>query len=598
MSNNIDVTITADSKSAEQALEKMNTKLQKTEQKLEKMRQVSQMASQFGKKGFDDQSNSIDRFAVKVTTAITSLLSMQSAVRLIGQEWEKVAQSQDRARLASIDPAIALRSAIFAMEDDETVTGKTLESKLLEISKKNNADFAIVARVFEQASSSKGSGTNQDVLNAMDAAFAKGVTDEFEAATLAKRSLNLSKFSGTKDMNVNMGIIQELGSASMVKDFQFIGENLVPAVIGLTKLGNTVEQAEELVSATTHLITDDTGDVSARAIQLLGQQIMSFHLDPEQKGKHRGQIVSKDNEGEFVVPAEQFAAFDAEKSMPERMRMLREMPELQRAFLSRLAPGSLHLPTKAEESLRGLIRGDDREMTELKKVQDVIVGPSSPQSRAMLSQKFQKKIATMDATEMNQALEAELAQKSATQQGGMEDVPGRRISEARATFRETLANIDMPGIDWAGTLMPRIAFEQATKFISNEGGTPEFAAANILKTIATKASSLEQDDMTPEDVKELQDAIKRLEERGRSLGRLMPDWQRAAVEATQRNFDATGTPSGFMGPVVPGVTQQFSRDPQMEENNKLLKKIADGVSTSSVPRQTERPASRLSRGNR
>lgn len=573
MSNNVDITFAARDKETQQVIDKMNDRLQKVEARLEKMKKVSKEASTEASTGFSKSNEVMGRMSATITGAISGLLSMRAAVRAIGEEWDATAKKQNAVRMASLDPAMALRSAIFAMEDDATVTGATLESKLTEIAKKNKVDFGIAARVFEQASSAKGSGTNQDVINAMEASFAKGVTNESEAATLAIRNLNLSKVSGTTDMAVNMGIQQELGSASMVKDFEAIGESLVPAVIGLTKLGATVEEASELVSATTHMITDKEGDVAARSIQILAQQVMSFQPERETKGKFRGKFASKDAGGEFAVPDSQVDQFLGSDRLMERIKTLQESPELQRAFMSRMVPGSLHLPTKGEESLRGLLRGDEREVLELQKAQQSIIGPATEENQAKLAAKFRDKISIMDSTQLNQALEFEQQQKSAQQLAMLRDSTGRRAAEAREALTQTLDNVDLPGFDtvFRKAIMP--AFETSMKKVVAEGGTPEFAAARALELTPIRAPKGDPfaDDMSPEDIAELDEAIERMKNLGRKRGPIQSAESRATAGTGQR-------------------------DPQMDEQTQVLKEISTKLSPSAAPRQTERPASRVSRG--
>jgi hypothetical protein len=475
MSNDIDITLSAHDKGAEQTLQKLQKENDKLTLKVEKLAQKSVKGSADSIKGFHRLNSELEKFgrnanwatkqasdglgsatanAGRLLMQLTGISSATAAAgmafRLLASEQAALEARQERKRLATLGPAQAVREAKLALEDDATLSKANLEDAVIKLAAETRAPAATVANTIGVASSAKGELSNANLLDAVKRALQIDPGKPEQAPILAASMLDLAKVSGSTDMRVNAGFLQNIGQASHVKNFEMIGDNLVPAINSLTKLGDTHEQAGELTSAMTQMLNEAEGRISATASLTMGEKLKQFFLSPATKGKHKGQLVGKDDEGEFVVPGSQFEALRGAKSTMERIGVMQESPELRRAFFGELKG---HIETKARQSALALLRGDDVAMRALGQAQKVIRGTQTPEDRAFQANLFDSEVKGYESGKFQQALTAEQQSASNLETSNLKDQDERNKAIARKILKDTFegtdtqAGINLPGVD-------------------------------------------------------------------------------------------------------------------------------------------------------
>lgn len=519
MSNQIDITLAANSQGAEQALQRVTKENERLEKQMEKLAEKSQKGSRdsiaglskldrelknVGKgaewatnkasSGFEKSVGSAKRFAMELAGIGSAVAVIGKGIQLAVAEFDNLAKRQELKRLSAMGPAQAIREAKLAIEDDATISSGNIEQVLGQLAKETRADIATTAAAFGHASSAKGSLSNRDVLEAVRQALRIDPSNPEQAGVLSSRFLDVAKFSGTTDMRVNAGFLQNLGGASHVKNFEMIGQNLVPAINSMTAFGDSQEQAGELVSAMTQLLGEDEGRISATASLQLGSQLKDFFLKRATKGKMKGQLVGSDAEGEFAVPDAQFAAFRAAGSTQSRMDVMRQSPELARAFI-----GASSFETKAKEAVIGLVKGSETAMKELTQAQKVIRGTQSAEDRSFQAALFEKKIAEYESGNAQRVLTAEQQSASNLQNVDLNDQAGITTGIARKILRDTFegtdksAGINMPGFDSISKFFSMDSWGLGTGFggAVAGGADPTQAAVRVLQKAKADLSGVD-----------------------------------------------------------------------------------------------------------
>lgn len=611
MSNDVDITIAGDAKEVERALEKMNAKLQKVELRLEKMRQVSQKTSRTTKDGFDQVSSSIGGIPGKIAGMVSAFASVRSAVRLIGEEWDAVKRKQEAARLATLEPAQAVREARIAFVPDQTLPDSKLDDLISSVAKETRAPVKNVAIALQTAFSAKGSLSNQVAVDAVRQALRLDPANPEQAATLAGRFLDVAKFSGSKDIQANAGFIQNVQSASRVTTSEKVGANLVPAIGGGVNFGDTPEQSAELLAAITQLMGDEEGRLSANAFLKLGGQLKDFVPQRAKTGKLKGLLTGKDPFGEFAIPDSQFDEFRKATSTKERLLAIQKAPELQRAFI-----GSSSFEEKSKQQALSLVRGDEKAMDELRKAEETI-NPIGPNQRTL----FRKKIKQLDEGKLQQTLTSQQELEANKESRLLSDTVGQRISTARKTIEETLGLIDRPGIDKPLNSALLFTFDAAMRQRQEamqkgeDFGSPERAAARALELIPRKGGLI-SGDMSASDSKFIDDQVEFLRRRAETLGEIRVEKKKPKVtpkgesnevsamgsEETNRLLKQISEKLGGVPTSTPTsqVASTTASDAQMSENNRLLQQVAstlDRIEREGNGPTIRRPdAMRLSRG--
>lgn len=574
MSNTVDITIAGNSKEAEKALERVQAENEKLARQLDKMREKSRRTTSDSSAGFNRTAKSIRNTVMEAVGFVSALAAVQKGIQAVGEEFQKKFRNQEAARVASLGPAAAIRDARYNFVADQTLSNEGLEPLIAQISQETRSPQEVVAAALSTAFSAKGSLSNQVAADAVRQALRIKPGDAEQAAVIAGRALDVAKFSGSDNIAANLGFLANVQSATRVTSAEKVGANIVPAIGGGTKFGDTPEQAAELLAALTQLLGDEEGRITSTAFLQLGGQLKEFvpKRSTDKKGALAGKLVGSDARGEFAVPDEQFAEFEKAKNTRERLDVLRKSPELQRAFI-----GQASFEQKTRQQVLSIIRGDADALEEIKKASETIRELNSKQK-----QLFEEKIRQLESGTLQQNLTLEESVDVAIEKAQLGSTLDQRTAGARSQLEKALGKVDLPGIDEFKSRVYQAQFE--TRLLSDESN-PELAASETLKSvqqdIAQSKFSIFSPKQSVKDVGTLQSVREELE-------------KQAGIQS-QSNQSGPG----FYGRLKERFNDSVekTKDPQMEENNQLLREIASQGRDNGRPQQTTRPSSRLSRGS-
>lgn len=566
MSNNVDITMTADSKEVERALQRTEKELDKANMKLEQMKEKGNRATRETSGGFDRTRRSIGGAGAELASFVAKLGMAHFGVQQIGEEFEKMKRRQEAARLSTLAPAEARREAIFNFTPDKTVGYEGLDQRVRQISEQTRSREEVVWGALSAAFSAQGSQSNEVTLNAVRDALTVKPNDAGSAAILSGRGLDLAKYTGSTDIGANLGFLANLQSAVRLEDPTLVGTNIVPGIGAGRSYGDTAEQAGEVMAAFSQLLGDTRGDQSATAYQKMAGQLKNF---VPKRDKQTGGLVGKDDFGKFAIPEEQFQAFQQAENTYQRMEALRKSPELLRGFI-----GSASFEVKSKEQTIELLRGEAKAMEELANAQSKIKPLDARQRRG-----FDEKIARMNAGDVQARLSLDQSVESAIQRGRLSDVEDQRIGAARDALNKALEE-STPGLMLEKRT--QYGFEMQMGLGSRE---PERAAAAALRSL--------KGNLAGSKAARVQAIIQELEASAESQQPLSDEREVVPIGG-QRPPAAAVSPNAAFNSFR---QRQAERNPQLDETNRLLKQIADQGERPASPRQTERRSSRLSRGS-
>ena len=361
--NNVKLVQSIDDREVVQAWERQIKLLDRIESKLEKTGQKGAAAGEKGASAAEKFSGTL----VKVGAAIGGITSVAETLRA---ELEKVKRLESEFQQSQVSAGESIRRAKLFFTPDASVGRNEFESRIQGIQAATGANVPTVSRALETALSAKGEQSNAVAFSAVEQALRIDPKGGEQAATLSGAFLDLAKITGVQDIRANAGFLQQVQSSARVTSLSAAGQNLVPAIGSLTDLGDSPEQAAELVAALTQLTSDPTGASSGTAATNLAVQLEKFV----------GQRSGKDERGAFRVPADQIAAFDAAGSTSERISVLQESPELRRQFV-----GGASFEAKSRQAVIGLLSNEGRAAGALEAAQRGI-GPAGDDSIAAFEQ--------------------------------------------------------------------------------------------------------------------------------------------------------------------------------------------------------------------
>lgn len=565
MGNNVDITISGDSREAEKAIDRLQQENDKLSRKLDQLSQKSRKASNETASGFDKAKKSIGGAGAELASMVAKLAAANFGMQTLGNEFEKQMQRQEAARVSALAPAEARREAIFNFTPDKTVGYEGLDEQVRQISEQTRSREEVVWGALSAAFSAQGSVANDVTLNAVRDALTVKPNDAGSAAILSGRGLDLAKYTGSTDIGANLGFLANLQSAVRLEDPTLVGTNIVPGIGAGRSYGDTAEQAGEVMAAFSQLLGDTRGDQSATAYQKMAGQLKNF---VPQRDKETGGLVGKDDFGQFAIPDAQFEAFQQAKNTYQRMEALRKSPELLRGFI-----GSASFEVKSKEQTIELLRGEAKAMEELANAQSKI-NPLDARQR----QGFNEKISRMNAGDVQARLSLDQGVESAIQRGQLSDVEDQRVGAARDALTKTLAE-STPGLMLEK--QAEYGFELKMRLGNRE---PERAAAAELRKL--------QSNLAGPKARRVQAVIDELEKSADAQEPLSEEREVAPIGGS-RTATAVTPNSAFSG----FRQRQAERNPQLDETNALLRRIAEQGERPDAPRQTERRSARLSQSS-
>ena len=209
------------------------------------------------------------------TAAATASAVALLALREINAEIETQIKLQKEAAAAQVTLASAhqdLRRNMTGKSDTEiTDAFKATEA----ISKETGVDEKYIAQAYAQGVSA--SGGDMEATKSAVSISAKQLSDQPEnIARFAGSLLDVASVTGTKDAEVNMGLLQKTGGMSRVVDPAMIAQNVAPALVGMKEFGATMQESAALFSALTVSGKDTQGATSGTAGIQLAKQLDEF----------------------------------------------------------------------------------------------------------------------------------------------------------------------------------------------------------------------------------------------------------------------------------------------------------------------------------
>lgn len=579
MSNNVDITLAADAKEVERAFDRMGGVINAQKRKLDSLSQAGVKGSRQTATGFAAAGQSVKSTATQVVGSLTGITSAAGGVMLIAQslknEWEDLRRRQNAALDTTLDVAAKINDTRNAYAGDASLPEKQLEARIIEASKKTGAKPSSIATALQDAFSAKGDATNEQAVQAVEQAFRLNRADVEAATELSARAMDVQKFSGTDDARANLGFIQNVQQASRVTSLKMVGQSMMGQIVGLTKKGDTLEQSAELAATITQLAQDAEGRVSANALSSFGNQLENYVPQRATTGKFKGQLTGKDGFGEFAIPDSQAAAFQKAGSTTERIEVLQQMPELRRAFI-----GQASFENKTRAAMEMLFRGDEQAKNAMQASRGVIRGVNTPEEQAFQAQLFEEEIASKNAGKYQQVLNMQEESQARIERSRLRRTTESSAASARKIVQDTLGEIESDS--WTRNI--------ADEMKNRSGEDPFDVAINRLEFERTKAA----DKTKTFNMSFLASGPEALSDRGdKESVRLINETIEKLKE--ERRLYQERNPGGSAQQSLDNATEK-ARDPQMEENNSLLRQLVDQGKDTGRPQVTERKSAKLSRG--
>lgn len=406
----------------------------------------------------DGMNSMLSAGVSKVTQLAAGMIGFQQVVSSIVGELEHVKQ-------------LRLESA---------ATTRTFEQALADVGQNIGAGAVPEARqmILEQAPQL---GTTQEGLaNLLGVAISAGAKDLKEAMSLSAAALKLTVgdaqkalalVGGTLDVaslggsqNFEGALGQLLQTQAQVRSTNLsefaanIGPGLAAATAnGKNQQGVSTERALEMASVISQIIKDPTGSNTATTMRYLFTRMNAFV--PKSK-------VELDDGGIARVSQKDIEAFDALKTFDERLQMMQRVPEIGQQFLE------TQRESIGKTAISEIINRSDRAIAfEEKAKKNIDAIDNAQQFFADLTNVLKPETATLTAERRSQAN----IQRA--------EVSGDRGSEGQAIkiLEDTLSKVDLIGID----RLQRAAYATEVASRTSEGQSPESVALSILERVLT-----------------------------------------------------------------------------------------------------------------
>lgn len=411
----------------------------KQAQMLKGQEKIARASQKVGKqvKGTTGQLDKMGTTGVASAKAIAGALGLTGGVlgllRLITGELQKQKELREEAARTQITVSGARQALIrnLAGESAETIKATIASGE------KIAADVKVPEQFIQQALASAVSASGGDIPAAISATrFSAKFLQEAPSQIdpFAGALLDLANVTGTKDAEVNAGLLIAVGKLSRVKDPAQQAKNIAPSLIGQSAFGSTVQGSAALFAALSTGAGDVEGAMSGTASIALAQQLRDFLP-----------------EGGTTT---------------ERIRTLQADPEQARAFLE----GS-----SIERKLQGPI---ERLLTDVtsKVAQQFTENLAAIPDQAGLAELARQTIRNreLDPLEANAALERGLA--SDIQQAELKNIEGGGGAIAR---EKSLKLLETTGAGLVERTIAKLAFKGSD--IGIAGDTETQIAVNVLK---------------------------------------------------------------------------------------------------------------------
>lgn len=563
MSNNVDITLAADSKEVDRALTRMGQHLDKANAKIEKLKQGGKRSAQETASAFSRAGTAIAGTARGLVTTFTGIADVtglvSKAVEALQYEIQKAKGLQAAARAESVSFGEAVRDTRAAFSQDDSLSEGGLEDAIVKISERTNALPKNIAVALQTAFSAKGSLDNQAALDAVEQAFRLNPNNVEQATTLAGRFLDVAQAGGVSDIRASAGFIQNIQASSRITTSEKVGENIIPAIKSITAFGDSLEESAELLVTLNRLLVDEQGRITATAGISLAGQLANLAPEKETDGDFKGQYRGKDAEGEFTVPAEQVESFRKAKTTTQRIASLNDSPELRRLFVSQAS-----FQVKTREQSIAMLRATDEVKRQLADVQQSIKGVANPDEQKYQAKLFEDEIETQRKGKFQTIVTAKEETESAAARAAISDPDDYRKGSAESIEQEAFGKINLPRIDF----IRKQAFGIRRAVGYDDGESPEDASLARLKIVENELRKGGGGGVSDAD-RIITPAIKSLEKQRDESNSAESEKLREAVMQ-----GVGGALSAFLKSQATQTGTAPVRDPDMMENNRLLQQVS------------------------
>lgn len=406
---NVEIVLTADSRSVEAAQEKILRNLDIMADKLQKVEAKSKQSS----KATEDGMSAAAGQALKFVGAISGISSAIGGIMVIANQLRREYDNLVSRQKGAADTQVGFEQALAQTVRNAggVLNGQQVKDMAIALAQGASVDPAKAAQVLGSAFSARGISNKQQAEEVKSAAemamkFAPELSAQ-DTATLAGTAIDIQKRTGMTTRQA-IGLIQLTGGVARTTELKGLAENVMPGAMSMEQIGGmSMEKNAALMAALTQGIVDPEGAVSRTAgitfVRELRERLPKL----------------KDTE--------------------ERLRAIQADPKLQKAFLEGGRFGGKEFAAaeigrgQAQASVEQLIRGEGTAAQSFREFQTVI------SDRAAAGQKFDEMTREVQSVTFASRLKRQF--ETAVQQQQILDTVGGQTSITREGLSEFLKSV-------------------------------------------------------------------------------------------------------------------------------------------------------------
>jgi hypothetical protein len=190
----------------------------------------------------------------------------------MGREYDNMVQRQNKAFDIQKTLAASQRQAVLNLGVDPNWNAEKLTNELRAMSGRAGIDEALLTATASDALSARGDMSVENTLKAVEAAAKLMPDAPASLPMLAASAMDLSKGSGAT-AEQSIGFLQSVGAASRVTSLKNLAENIAPAITGMTKFGDSEQEAGAILASLSGGMVDTTGAQTKTTGIALAQQL-------------------------------------------------------------------------------------------------------------------------------------------------------------------------------------------------------------------------------------------------------------------------------------------------------------------------------------
>jgi len=510
MSNQVNIVQNVDDSQMIRAFQSHLAMMEKIERRWEGQANAMKRGGQEGGKAFDLSAVSIGKW-------LAGLQLGRMALQSLRDEYQQYIRLQEEARQANLQAAGGIRGAKASFVEDASINRANFEPKLLELARRTGVAPEGVGNVLQDTLSAKGSATNQQAFDTVEAAL-RFMPDPAEARELAQRAIDVQNMTGVFDPRASLGFLQQIQTQARVTSVKQAGKAAVPAINAAMLRGDTAEQGGELFATLTSLAADAGGDSTSTAMIALANQLSEF------KAKGAG--------------AEQF---NETKGVTNRILALQQNQELASQFL-----GGASFEQKLKPAIEELLTGSVRAVAKFEETR-ANIRPLTADTAGQQAQVFEDAVSFLE--EGNPAAIARAnRQGEAARNDFFMSTPAGNTAAIRHELSKTLEAADLIGLDTTKEAFSMAEFDASVAAGAQPG--------NVARGMLSRELEMGQNDMFG---RQLSGESKALMEHAISVIEGLQQALEENTAATAENSQQTGGPGGAAGNRVPPANQLSRR---------------------------------------